>query len=836
MPRTVLTDETEQEKPPQRSASVVQEMGRKRPGLCYDTHCAVPAEVWACVFSHANYGVLRDAVMVCKEWRATAKRFLDEKKCSHNIRRCCGAVVFEPLVLKLARYWVKTSTYKARLSSCSLEERSHAERTLFSESGLLVAVESQNEPFFTDLISRSNMRSVLGNLVAENRQFATAVVRAGSNFVNAALLCSESSREVASGLCEAAARLDDAELVSFFAVQGLVGKQVLARAAFAAAEAGSLACLELLTPYPCSFQVGNSLDILVATSTKSSFPCFKFLCEQQKATPRLMSQGDPCGAANRSDLHCTQQGRGKNTLFPLFICDDAVRGGRLDCLRYAHENGGVWSDYTCFHAACGGSLECLRFAHQRGAAMNGKECEAAAEHGNFECLRYAHEHGCGWGGTLDLCHKPCSARSCVSPTARGSSAKKRSQSRSVPGAENCFRVMRFAHENGCHWTDRTCETILRGGCSGCLSYALEHGVLLARVRNDFFSLVTAAAVGGNARCMQLVSQSLDKSYSREAVLSAYRAACVSVLQRNGDVECLRFALERTWECLPAVQERSELVLKLRKKSSSLGRLSCLKLLYELSTTGHGKAVSPVSHGPEHRVCPLESCQLDHGVVLRAVFNGHIQCAEHARERGEPWFAPVLLYAAARTGNLRTLRYVYESSRPPFERQKAPSDRSTRSQKNAVPSFNENEDRRAFSAVGGADWDFLAKKTAPGVSFVKVVARQPCGCFHSNKKLRKSKNPSAGAMASTLRLCFEPGSGVWKNTTFAAAVESGSEDCVAYLLNAGFRNEFPPRLTVHKPLFGAMSAANQKTRKRELPEPLKRNKAELSLKQAKQLFD
>ena len=75
----------------------------------------------------------------------------------------------------------------------------------------------------------------------------------------------------------------------------------------------------------------------------------------------------------------------------------AANNGRLECLKYARENGCPWDENTCTAAALHGYLECLKYAHENGCPWDEWTCEGAAEHGHLECLKYAHENGMSLG-------------------------------------------------------------------------------------------------------------------------------------------------------------------------------------------------------------------------------------------------------------------------------------------------------------------------------------------------------------------------------------------------------------------------------------------------------
>jgi hypothetical protein len=78
----------------------------------------------------------------------------------------------------------------------------------------------------------------------------------------------------------------------------------------------------------------------------------------------------------------------------------AASSGKLDCLKYLHENGCPWDEETCSDAATR-YIECLKYAHENGCPWEETTCIQAAIHGNIECLKYAHQNGCPLGN--DVC-------------------------------------------------------------------------------------------------------------------------------------------------------------------------------------------------------------------------------------------------------------------------------------------------------------------------------------------------------------------------------------------------------------------------------------------------
>lgn len=109
------------------------------------------------------------------------------------------------------------------------------------------------------------------------------------------------------------------------------------------------------------------------------------------------------------------------------MCFNAVQGGHLPCLQYAHAHGAVltstvlhyaldWGhmdciqfvlrvldiepaslDYVYDDAARAGWVELLQFVHEHINHWSSDDaCESAMVWGHIECLKYAYSHGCPW--------------------------------------------------------------------------------------------------------------------------------------------------------------------------------------------------------------------------------------------------------------------------------------------------------------------------------------------------------------------------------------------------------------------------------------------------------
>jgi hypothetical protein len=143
-----------------------------------------------------------------------------------------------------------------------------------------------------------------------------------------------------------------------------------------------------------------------------------------------------------------------------------------------------------------------------------------------ECLAYAHEHGCPWD-----------ARTCES-------------------AANFGRLdaLRYAHEHGCPWDARTVNAAAERGKDSCLQYALacgcpaDHTTCTRAAASTLCCLIlahehgcpwkartfTAAAKAGNLECLWYL---FGQGCPWEAT------ACVAAT-REGKLDCLTYAHER----------------------------------------------------------------------------------------------------------------------------------------------------------------------------------------------------------------------------------------------------------------------------------------------------
>jgi hypothetical protein len=72
-----------------------------------------------------------------------------------------------------------------------------------------------------------------------------------------------------------------------------------------------------------------------------------------------------------------------------FVCNSAIVGKNLDCLKYAHEHGCGWNSLSSTQAAESGDLECFKYAINNGCVYDADVCRITAEEfGNVQLARW----------------------------------------------------------------------------------------------------------------------------------------------------------------------------------------------------------------------------------------------------------------------------------------------------------------------------------------------------------------------------------------------------------------------------------------------------------------
>jgi len=128
-------------------------------------------------------------------------------------------------------------------------------------------------------------------------------------------------------------------------------------------------------------------------------------------------------------------------------CADAARGGHLNVLKWAKEDGFLLYYDVVNIAASKGHLDTVKWAIRNGNKMDFSTCQCAALGGHVELVRWFFEHGVGW---------------CSSTFNAAASAGHK------PTLECCLAY-------GCPWSKATCRTAAYYGQLETLQWLRGHG-------------------------------------------------------------------------------------------------------------------------------------------------------------------------------------------------------------------------------------------------------------------------------------------------------------------------------------------------------------------------
>jgi hypothetical protein len=244
-------------------------------------------------------------------------------------------------------------------------------------------------------------------------------------------------------------------------------------------------------------------------------------------------------------------------------CAAAARGGHLGVLKWARENGSEWTESTCSGAARGGHLGVLRWAKEQGCPWDWQTVVAAAEGGHLEVLMWVYSVPIGsfgpWSGipapnTLFRQHAACFAAAggghlAVLQWGRARDARyghqefmwnTRTSWAAARGGH--LEVLQWARENGCPWDTTCCLGAARGGHLRVLQWARENGCAWGK------ATCSSAARGGHLGVLQWAREN-GCAWGEKTCLAAAVGGHLEVLlwaRENGCawdfVECLEAAI------------------------------------------------------------------------------------------------------------------------------------------------------------------------------------------------------------------------------------------------------------------------------------------------------
>eukprot|EP00026_Physarum_polycephalum_P009914 Phypoly_transcript_10052.p1 GENE.Phypoly_transcript_10052~~Phypoly_transcript_10052.p1 ORF type:complete len:387 (+),score=28.45 Phypoly_transcript_10052:54-1214(+) len=261
-----------------------------------------------------------------------------------------------------------------------------------------------------------------------------------------------------------------------------------------------------------------------------------FTCSSWYHTIRSLDDNKfPLFAQAKTASHCGYTNYVKYALehgcnLDIELARKAAFGGALDCLKYLHEQGCTWDGSVSAFAALGGHLEtlqylkesgcktdpcalqnavaansvpCLDYLLKNGLELNKKVVVKAAHDGSFDCLKYLLERGCPWGSSAanevtkkgnlqilklaaDKGYKLNAEKICLTAASEGhldilrffreTRKYKFDDFVKLKAAEyGKLACLKYIHESGADWHERTCEKIAKYGHVDCLRYAYENG-------------------------------------------------------------------------------------------------------------------------------------------------------------------------------------------------------------------------------------------------------------------------------------------------------------------------------------------------------------------------
>ena len=102
---------------------------------------------------------------------------------------------------------------------------------------------------------------------------------------------------------------------------------------------------------------------------------------------------------------------------------------------------GILDGYDIMESGCyTGSLEMIKYSYINGSEL--RNMNILIEHGYLECVKYLHENGCPWN-----------EKSCVAASRNGH-----------------LEILKYLHENGCYWNELSCKAAYENGHLEIIKY------------------------------------------------------------------------------------------------------------------------------------------------------------------------------------------------------------------------------------------------------------------------------------------------------------------------------------------------------------------------------
>ncbi len=157
---------------------------------------------------------------------------------------------------------------------------------------------------------------------------------------------------------------------------------------------GSVECIEYAFAMDC--------PMIPALASRKAAQCGNVAIIESLIAHGVSFKNTAAFAARNGHLKALQCLRNHDSTWGnVTIAHEAVCGGHVDCLQYAHLNGCVWDESVTEAAAQNNKLSCLQYLHEQGCPWNAQALRLAGYYNAQECIDYLLKHGCPRDETIE---------------------------------------------------------------------------------------------------------------------------------------------------------------------------------------------------------------------------------------------------------------------------------------------------------------------------------------------------------------------------------------------------------------------------------------------------
>jgi hypothetical protein len=280
-----------------------------------------------------------------------------------------------------------------------------------------------------------------------------------------------------------------------------------------------------------------------------------------------------------------------------------------ECLEYVHSMGCPLETNVTLYAVRYNRLDCLQYAYENGCLLHADIMEEAALRNNLECMKYLHE----------VCKVPWTNK----------------VTKKIVSTQNSLETLKYAHENGCPWDERTCEKAATHNNLECLKYAHENGCPW-----DEYTISETSRYTGTIDCLK---------YLIENGCPTDTTVMVNIA-RNGDLEMLKYVHEKgcPWSTL------------VTEAAAKYGNLNCLKYLIENGCQYNKNGICNYAIDKNMYKCLKylieKGCKLTSDAFQIAGYEGSIRTLKLLHKNKCP-FNEIVIANAVYSGSLSNLKYL-----------------------------------------------------------------------------------------------------------------------------------------------------------------------------------